>query len=189
MIIIRFSLFSASRSINVHIETTDNVRLGAWLVLPPSKSKYSPFDGPPSADEITGSISNKPTILFFHGNAATRAVPFRVQYCSTYATRLNANVLAIDYRGFGDSEGSPSEIGLIADARAAWDWTVRHGARPEDILLVGVSLGTGVISGLGAQLAKEGKSSKDGFKQQQNNFSALQMFTPKALFYFRHSLL
>ena len=63
-------------------------------------------------------------MLFFHGNAASRATGFRVQHCSTYASRFGANVLAVDYRSFGDSTGSPSPEGLAKDARAAWDWAI-----------------------------------------------------------------
>ena len=48
------------------------------------------------------------------------------------------------------------EDGLVMDARGAWDWAISHGAKPDDILLVGMSLGTGVASKLGAQLATEG---------------------------------
>jgi len=66
---------------------------------------------------------------------------------------LAANVLAIDYRGFADSTGSPSEEGLTRDARAAWDWLVNNGAEQEDILIVGHSLGTGVAMQLGAELS------------------------------------
>ena len=38
----------------------------------------------------------------------------------------------------------PSEAGLTTDALAAWDWLRAHGAAPEDVLVVGNSLGTGV---------------------------------------------
>lgn len=114
------------------------------------------LEGPPSPAFVNASLASRPTILFFHGNAATRAMPFRVQFCKTYARAFGANVLAIDYRGFGDSEGTPSEEGLIRDARAAWDWVSERGARAEDVALVGLSLGTGVVSGLAAQLSREG---------------------------------
>jgi abhydrolase domain-containing protein 12 len=56
--------------------------------------------------------------------------------------RLDANALFIDYRSFGDSDKvTPSEEGLNLDARAAWDWLLSKGVRPENIVLVGVSLG------------------------------------------------
>ena len=60
-----------------------------------------------------------------------------------FAGRLRVNVLAPDYRGFGDSTGVPSEVGLTTDVLAAWDWLRAHGASPEDVLVVGNSLGTG----------------------------------------------
>lgn len=39
----------------------------------------------------------------------------------------NVNVITIDYRGFGNSQGTPSEEGLRMDARATWDWLVERG--------------------------------------------------------------
>lgn len=39
----------------------------------------------------------------------------------------NVNVITIDYRGFGNSEGTPSEEGLRMDARATWDWLRQRG--------------------------------------------------------------
>jgi abhydrolase domain-containing protein 12 len=103
-------------------------------------------------------LSAHPTILFFHGNAMTRAFSLRTRLYSTLTSRLNANVLAIDYRGFGDSAGTPSEQGLLLDAHAAWDWLIENGAKKGDITVIGQSLGTGVSAGLVAELAEEGKS-------------------------------
>ena len=101
-------------------------------------------------------LKRYPTILFFHGNAGTRAFSVRVQYYKAFTSRLRANVLAIDYRGFAESSGEPSEAGLVRDGRAAWDWLISQGAKQEDILIMGHSLGTGVTSQLGAQLDEEG---------------------------------
>lgn len=67
-----------------------------------------------------------------------------MQQYQAFATRLQANVLAHDYRGFADSTGKPSEAGLTIDTRAAWDWLRAHGASPDSVLVVGSSLGTGV---------------------------------------------
>lgn len=89
---------------------------------------------------------------------------------SAFSTQLDCNVLAIDYRGFGDSTGSPSEDGVVRDARAAWDYVAGHverlakdrgeTVRPENmIILVGQSMGTGVASLLAGQLAQDGESS------------------------------
>jgi abhydrolase domain-containing protein 12 len=87
---------------------------------------------------------------------------------SAFSNNLDCNVLAVDYRGFGDSSGTPSEQGLINDARAVWDYVVQHASEKngeghgeeeeKEIILVGQSLGTGVVAGLAGQLAGEGKS-------------------------------
>jgi abhydrolase domain-containing protein 12 len=86
---------------------------------------------------------------------------------------LDCNVLAIDYRGFGDSTGTPSEEGLIRDAKAVWDYVDmqgggggRHGGGEEKgVVLVGQSLGTGVVAGLAGLLADRGTSqyAREGF--------------------------
>jgi abhydrolase domain-containing protein 12 len=67
-----------------------------------------------------------------------------VRHYQAFAARLRANVFALDYRGFGDSTGTPSEAGLTLDARAAWNWLRESGAPAESVLVVGNSLGTGV---------------------------------------------
>lgn len=75
---------------------------------------------------------------------------------SSLSIRLAANVLAIDYRGFGDSTGTPSEAGLLKDGRAAWDWLIDHGAKAGFIVIMDHSLGTSVSALLSEQLASEG---------------------------------
>lgn len=71
-------------------------------------------------------------------------------------------MLAIDYRGFADSTGVPSQDGVVLDARTAWDWIAERielgGAGPahEQIILLGHSLGTGVACALTAELADAG---------------------------------
>ncbi|KAF9220494.1 alpha/beta-hydrolase [Gyrodon lividus] len=145
------------KTFNLKIDTSDNQTLGAWFVLSDALYHGIPFPPPQRAAEQTlvEALTSQPTILFFHGNAATRALPVRVQQYSSFTSRLHANVLVIDYRGFADSQGSPSENGLSTDARAAWDWLISNGAKPDDILVVGHSLGTAVASALAVSLSQE----------------------------------
>ncbi len=85
---------------------------------------------------------------------------------SALSRGLDTNVLALDYRGFGDSSGSPSEAGVEADAQAGWDWVMRRAARPgegerevaDEVLLMGHSLGTGVVAKLAGYLAERSGS-------------------------------
>lgn len=61
------------------------------------------------------------------------------------------SVMTFDYRGFGRSEGSPSEAGLLQDARAARDWlSHRTGVPPDELILMGYSLGGEVAVDLAA---------------------------------------
>ncbi|KAF7297732.1 AB hydrolase-1 domain-containing protein [Mycena kentingensis (nom. inval.)] len=144
------------KTANLKIRTADNETLGAWFIF--SEPFYQALGGIPtdSEEHIPAALKATPTILFFHGNAATRALPARIQHYAAYTGRLGTNVLAIDYRGYGDSSGTPTETGVLRDARAAWNWLVEKGAEPSDILIVGTSLGTGVSALLSAELSDEG---------------------------------
>ncbi|KAF8495779.1 alpha/beta-hydrolase [Russula emetica] len=144
---------------NVRIQTPDNETLGAWFTFSDAfyathktqflNAQTTNLSLPTSAtlsrdDYLRAALRAHPTILFLHGTTGTRVVRIRVQQYQAFATRLQANVLAPDYRGFADSTGKPSEAGLTIDTRAAWDWLRAHGASPDSLLVVGSSLGTGV---------------------------------------------
>jgi pimeloyl-ACP methyl ester carboxylesterase len=88
-------------------------------------------------------------VLYFHGNAGN--VSHRLDRSKRLAERFGVDVLLLDYRGYGRSEGRPSEAGLYRDARAAWAEAVRRGFPPERIILFGESLGCAVA----VQLATE----------------------------------
>lgn len=82
------------------------------------------------------------TLLYCHGSSGSIAQ--RVDVFRQLA-KLRMNVFAFDYRGYGRSEGVPSERGLYADARAAYDHLIdERGAAPAGILLFGHSLGGAV---------------------------------------------
>lgn len=102
--------------------TTDSTsRCGAWYMLP---SKSSGKVEPLAATDTV--------VLYLHGNASNRSMPHRV---SLYRRLLSLGyyVLAIDYRGFGDS--SPVDLReetVVADARAALGWVMaKLGDRPK----------------------------------------------------------
>lgn len=88
-------------------------------------------------------------ILFFHGNAGNLT---HRRWTLEHLHRQRASVLLFDYRGYGRSEGSPSESGVLADGRAAREWLAqRAGVEPEQIVLMGESLGCGVAVTLAAE--------------------------------------
>ncbi len=150
------SYYVANRTANLKIRTSDDEMTGAWFVL--SDPYYHSLSSIPSdpAEHIVPALQRSPVVLFLHGNAATRAFGARVRHYQAFTSRLGANVLAIDYRGFADSTGKPSEVGLVRDARAAFNWLVAHGKKAKDILIIGHSLGTGVSGQLAVELNNEG---------------------------------
>jgi fermentation-respiration switch protein FrsA (DUF1100 family) len=89
----------------------------------------------------------KPVIVYFHGNGG--ALRFRV----ARFRRLIADgvgLVALEYRGYGGSAGSPSEQGLIADAQAAYRFAAGR-YPPQQLVLWGESLGSGVAIALAAE--------------------------------------
>lgn len=89
-------------------------------------------------------------ILFAHGNAGniTNRQPFLEDL-----RRLGAATLIFDYRGYGKSDGSANEAGILQDARAARTWLAqRTGVAEGEIVLLGESLGGGVM----VDLAQDG---------------------------------
>ncbi|EMD39676.1 hypothetical protein CERSUDRAFT_111987 [Gelatoporia subvermispora B] len=148
------------KALNTYLHTSDNETLGAWFILSDpfyqTLREASPLPlAQPSIETVQLALRTHPTVLFLHGAAATRAAEWRMQFYSTATSRLRTNVFVADYRGFGDSTGIPAEPGLAEDAYTAWTWLMDQGAKPENVLIVGHSLGTGVASLLATRLAKE----------------------------------
>lgn len=114
---------------DVWFRSADGTRLHGW---------YSPHPRP------------RAFVLFAHGisgNLTDRAEIVRV-----FHEKLDLSVLAFDYRGFGRSEGKPSEAGILADARAARGWLAeREGIDEHDVILLGRSLGGAVTIDLAAR--------------------------------------
>ncbi|KAG2004843.1 abhydrolase domain-containing protein 12 [Coprinopsis cinerea AmutBmut pab1-1] len=164
------------KTINMALGSSDNVTLGAWFVFSDPFYRKLPHPhlqtylhtrapAPPttyqsiqqaSKDFIPEALKHNPTVLFLHGNSGTRAHHLRTDIYSGLTARLGVNVFAIDYRGFGDSTGEPSVQGVGRDARAGFDYLVQNGANPENILIIGHSLGTAIAGLLAAELGREG---------------------------------
>lgn len=95
--------------------------------------------------------STSPTIVFFHGNAGNMG--HRLQNCVGLYHNLHCNILLVEYRGYGLSEGVPSEEGLYADARAAVDYLyTRNDVNHAEIIVFGRSLGGAVAIDLASRV-------------------------------------
>jgi uncharacterized protein len=87
--------------------------------------------------------------LLLHGNGGN--VTLLADTLRLLNRRHELAVLALDYRGYGRSEGTPTEAGLYQDARAARAWLAeKEGIAERDVLLMGISLGGAVAVDLAA---------------------------------------
>jgi fermentation-respiration switch protein FrsA (DUF1100 family) len=115
---------------DVSFQTSDGLRLGAWF-LP-----------------VAGAESSA-TMLVFNGNAGDRS--FRAPLAAALS-QAGLSVLLFDYRGYGRNLGTPSEAGLLRDARAARAYLAgRNDVDPNRVVYFGESLGAAVAVALAAE--------------------------------------
>jgi len=113
---------------SVSFKAPDGVKLSGWFI---------PADSP------------RGVVIFCHGNAGN--ISHRLESVEIFH-RLRLSTLIFDYRGYGASEGNPSEEGSYLDAKGAWNYLIEHkGLAPSDIILFGRSLGGAVAAWLARQ--------------------------------------
>ena len=115
---------------DLRITTPDGQTLAAWYI-PAENARY--------------------TVLFCHGNAGN--IGHRLESLDLFH-QLGLNCLIFDYRGYGQSTGSPTEEGTIQDALAARQWLLDNKRiLPADIIFFGRSLGGAVAAQIAARTA------------------------------------
>jgi len=98
--------------------------------------------------------SGSPVLLWSHGNAGN--LTHRAPHAGALA-RQGLSVFLFDYRGYGRSEGRPSEEGLYLDSEAAYAYlTEGRGISPERLILLGVSLGCAPAARLATRVGHAG---------------------------------
>ena len=107
---------------DVYFKTRDNVTLNGWFFKNPHAQS---------------------TIIFAHGNAGNMSDRlFKIKFFYD----LGLNVFIFDYRGYGKSEGKPSEAGIYLDAQGAYDYLQSQGrVDMKNIILYGASIGGTVV--------------------------------------------
>jgi dienelactone hydrolase len=120
---------SAHRTRPVVLRAGDGTRLSGWLMTPMIRGPH-------------------PAVVYFGGRSE------EVSWVVRDAGKLfpGMTVLAVNYRGYGESHGEPAEIFMIEDGCMLFDWlAARAHVDPRRIAVVGRSLGSGVA----VQVAKE----------------------------------
>jgi uncharacterized protein len=110
----------------VPLTASDGVRIVAWHVPPKD---------------------NKPVVVYFHGNGGS--LRFRVP---RFRKLIDAGIglVALEYRGYGGSAGSPSEQGLTDDGQAVYHFAAAH-YPTQQLVLWGESLGSAVVIAVAAE--------------------------------------
>lgn len=121
---------------DVELSTADGNTIRGWLL-----------NGADAADMVG---DRHPLVIYFPGNSLNRYE--RVADLKEVASR-GFDVLIFDYRGFGDSTGSPTEAALTADARLVWEYaTTELGYEPQQVVIFGESLGGAVALSLWSEV-------------------------------------
>jgi fermentation-respiration switch protein FrsA (DUF1100 family) len=134
----------------VTFRSADSASLSAWIV--------------PAAN----AGPDAPWVLISHGNYGNIGYGGRPQFYAWFRD-LGVNLFAYDYRGFGASDGVPSEPGVYADADAAYRYlTDSLRVPPSRIILFGHSLGTGVTIELARHVQAAGLIVEDAYTSVAN---------------------
>ena len=146
--------------------TSDGLKLHGWYCTPVRRENKEYIPVP--ADMV---------VLWFHGNAGN--ISYRYDMIRAMM-ELPVQVFIIDYRGYGKSEGKPTERGLYLDARAAWDYLVEErGVAPERIVIFGKSLGGVPAIDLASQVEPAGLIVQSSFTSAGDMAASLLPFLPR----------
>ena len=140
---------------DVFFNTNDGLKLNGWFVL---------------AENPRG------TLLFCHGNAGN--ISHRIEIIKVF-NKLNLNVFIFDYRGYGRSQGSPTEEGLYQDAQAAYEYLLgRKNLNKGSIVIYGKSIGANVAIDLASKVTAEALISESGFSSAYDMGKELFPYLP-----------
>ncbi|GLB41228.1 putative serine aminopeptidase, S33 [Lyophyllum shimeji] len=162
---------------NLELETPDKVKLRCYL-LPQRKelgtihATYIQNDETTTDDEF---MASRPTVIMFHGNGGNHG--HRVPLAKVFYLKMRCNVLMMSYRGYGLSEGSPSEKGLQIDAQTGLDYLLSNPFLSKtQIILYGQSIGGAVSIDLTSR-----NPDKIHALILENTFTSLPSLVPHAL--------
>ena len=142
----------------VELRTTDDLRLSAWYL--------------PAEDE-------QGVLLFCHGNAGN--ISHRLDSLLLFH-HLQMSVLIFDYRGYGQSEGQPSEQGTYTDALAAWEYLLTQKSKqPAEIVIFGRSLGAAIAAELATRVRPGALILESAFTSVPDLASEIYPFLPVRL--------
>ncbi|KAH9940294.1 alpha/beta-hydrolase [Amylocystis lapponica] len=137
---------------DVELITPDDVKLRSYLMVQRKDLSYIGGARIETTAEETDEqfASTRPTIMMFHGNGGN--LGHRIPLAKVFYVKMRCNVFMLCYRGYGLSEGSPSEKGIRTDAQTALDYVTSHPALSRSpVILYGQSIGGAVAIDLASR--------------------------------------
>ncbi|KAH9987854.1 Alpha/Beta hydrolase protein [Russula vinacea] len=128
---------------DLELTTPDNVKIRTFLLL--QRHVLNMNETPLEWDELSKEefAATRPTVLMFHGNGGNHG--HRIPLAKIFFGKMRCNVLMLSYRGYGHSEGTPSEKGLQVDAQTVLDYVHAHPQLAKTpVILYGQSIGGAV---------------------------------------------
>lgn len=133
------------------VTAQDGIKLHGWLSLVDARSEIGQ-----SQPLSQLGAENRLLVVMFAGNAGNRLS--RVSQLALF-NGLGCDALLVDYRGYAENTGSPSEAAFLKDARSVWDYAVQVlGVPAERIVISGESLGGGVATALASEVCQAGQT-------------------------------
>lgn len=143
---------------DIYFETKDNLTINGWFI-PCEGASY--------------------TLLFFHGNGGN--ISHRLDKVKVLR-KAKVNIFLIDYRGYGKSQGKPTEKGVYIDSDAAYDYLItQENIGAKDIILYGESLGAAVAVDLASRKSVAGLILEGGFSSGRDMGKIIYPYLPKLL--------
>jgi fermentation-respiration switch protein FrsA (DUF1100 family) len=142
----------------VSLKTEDGLNLSAWFI--PAKEPRA-------------------VLLFCHGNAGN--ISHRLESLHLFY-RLGLSTFIFDYRGYGQSEGKPTEQGTYLDVETAWNYLVREKeVAPTEVIIFGRSVGGAIAARLARDHPPQALIVESTFTSVQNFAGELYPFLPVKL--------
>ncbi|XP_007437359.1 protein ABHD12B [Python bivittatus] len=140
-----------SHTKNFYLTSEPGITFGIWHAVPDSRRKEA--EGKDLSWYEEALADDNPIIIYLHGNGGTRATSHRVDFIKAMSDG-GFHVLAVDYRGYGDSTGEPSEKGFTTDVLCLYNW-VKARSRNSTVIFWGHSLGTGIATNTARKLKEQ----------------------------------
>ncbi|KDQ11568.1 hypothetical protein BOTBODRAFT_35235 [Botryobasidium botryosum FD-172 SS1] len=134
------------------LETPDGLKIRGYLMRQQVRShSRSTTSLATSDDERDKAYSRtRPTVILFHGNAGN--IGNHIPFARVFFVNMRCNVLLMSYRGYANSEGTPSEKGLRIDAQTTLDFVMSDPILKDTrVVLHGQSLGGAVAIDLASR--------------------------------------